>query len=264
MIRFNAMYALRLIAGASLLLPVIAPTGDRDPVIFPDNYGYTWTNQCATNYLDISATGTVLPLIASGVDSAKDEGIAIMPLSTPFEFYGQVRSEIYISSNGYIAMGNDDGGDFSNDCTLPAIPGNPNASPARIYALHDDLDGLINDGTLSTQFFASCPRLAEALGDQACTVIQWNNWSKHNTSDVIDFEVILYHTSYQIVVQYNLSNGGSEASIGLQNASARSAANFSCNSSNSIPSASSVCFYDPRSPPSGDNNLIFANSFESN
>lgn len=97
----------------------------------PDAFGYVWidSNESggpAFDYTDISGTGTALAL-------GDDEGVSV-PLPFPFEFYGDSKSDVTVSSNGYLTFGTF-GSDLSND-PIPAA-----ATPNDLIAvLWDDLN----------------------------------------------------------------------------------------------------------------------------
>ena len=99
---------------------------------------------------------------ASDSDPAEDDGGAAIALAAPFELYGQPATTLVMSSNGYLALAPslaaEDGGDFSNDAALPAIPDNARGVAARILAYHDDLSGFDTAGSGLYEYFATCPR----------------------------------------------------------------------------------------------------------
>ncbi|MEO1087664.1 MAG: hypothetical protein AAFY88_25800, partial [Acidobacteriota bacterium] len=127
------------IALAGLLLmamPVLAQgKGEPDPsdrTPFPflgggpaDTFGHvifdTPSGFCASDFIDISATGTALTFTASGIFDPNDDGGAALTLAAPFSFYGTDVTDVVVSTNGYVAMGttgglaDEDGGDFNED-----------------------------------------------------------------------------------------------------------------------------------------------------
>jgi len=227
----------------------------------PDTFGYTFFDQaeleCNANFTDISATGNVVTYTASGGFPAEDDGGAMIALGAPFNFYGTMVNSVVISSNGYIGMGAaslaaESGGDFSNDCPIPAVPDNPPAVNSRIMPYHDDLAG---DGTMGTtyyQFFATCPRAGESGGVEACTIFQWSNWGFFGGATGFDLEAILYHTSYEIAFEISDPGGvadGSSATIGIQDGTATDALQYQCNTAGSVAGALTVCNFHPAFPP---------------
>jgi len=242
----------------------------RDAPAMFDRYGYANFDaapSCPSSFIDIAASGTPLTLTASGTPLATDDGAAALPpLAQPFELYGAPVSGFVASSNGYLAaassLGAEDGGDFSNDCPLPALADNAVATQSRIMVLHDDLDG--GSGTLATQYFSTCPRVSDSGAVEACTVVEWANWSRVNVAGSFDAEVVLYHTTFEIAVQFrNLQAAYTQgATIGLQNSDATSSSQYACNGSHSV--APAACFFDPRFPPGslGVADRIFGNGFD--
>jgi hypothetical protein len=208
---------------------------------------------CGYDYIDITGTGTPLTFTASGTFPAEDDGGAAVTLAQPVNFYGTPVSDIVVSSNGYIAMGttnglaDEDGGDFSEDCPLPAVPGNAVATNARVMPFHNDLAGDGSGGAAFTEFFASCPRASETGGDEPCTIVSYDSWGLFGDPATYDMQVIMYHTSGLMVYQYDDPDGAldpTSAAIGLQNAAADDAAVYAC--AVSVPvDGNSVCSFDP-------------------
>jgi len=225
----------------------------------PDTFGYGvhyGSPECPFHFIDISDTGTPLTLTASGDDAASDEGGGVLTLLQPFELYGESITDLVVSANGYLAaaasLAKEDGGDFSNDCPLPAIPGNESGAVARIFVYHADLSGNDSGGTIYSQFFTSCPRDSDALTGEACTVVQWHQWGFAFESGTLEAQALLYHQSSQIVIQVGTNDGpDSRATVGLQDREARSTALFACDTPPVAPAGTAVCFLDPRFPLGG-------------
>jgi hypothetical protein len=223
-----------------------------------DGYGHLVSGapvDCPYSALDISASGTVLTLTASdGSVTALDDGAAVVPLAAPFEFYGQIVNAVVASTNGYVAMadslGAENGGDFSNDPYLPAVPENTPAAFGRIDVYHDELTGEPS-GQMKSQYFASCPRASEAIGAEPCTVVQWKDWSKIGNAGALDVQAILYHTSFEVVLQHAAvdASAGNSACVGIQDALAADGGAWSCNGTHPVAAGGAVCFIDPAHPP---------------
>ena len=238
-----------------------------------DGYGYqsyaSGTPQCAFDYLDASG-GSVLGLTAaSGSAPASDDGAAVLSLAAPFELYGISTSALVVSSNGYLAaaadLASEDGGDFSADCPLPTIADNTAASQSRIYVYHADLDGAPNSGLIQARYFADCPRPADTGVAGACTVVQWQNWALRGQSGAIDMQTILYHASYEIVLQYLALDAslGSTATFGTQGPDAISGHAAGCGGSRPLAQSTAICLFDPRFPPAASVvDAIFADGFD--
>jgi hypothetical protein len=234
-----------------------------------DAYGYRLLRapdaRCAANWISLDA-GQALPLVAAGEASADDDGGARIALPLAFEFYGLPREAAVLSSNGYLAFvdaeRDEDGGDWRAHCPLPAIPDNAIASFARISALQQDLE-LGSGGELQWQHFETCPRQS-ARGDEACTVMQWVGWERRGVPGLLDFQIVLYHGSWEIALQYATLDAvaAANALIGLQDDGASSAAMASCGAVEPAASGSAICFFDPRFPAGEREPLIFIDGFE--
>jgi uncharacterized repeat protein (TIGR01451 family) len=224
----------------------------------PDAFGYTVFDhddpQCDFDWVAIEGSGTTVVWTASGTEPAKDDGGAVVTLAALFELYGEPVAALVMSSNGYLAVASsldgEDGGDFSNDATLPAIPDNVAGVPARALAYHDDLSGFETGGDAYHQHFAICPRPSEALDSESCTVFQWSNWAAPAGGEAIEFEAVVYHESFEIVVQIRpaptaLSGG----TIGIQNAAANVASQY--RPPLDLTGDTAVCFLEPRFPAGG-------------
>jgi hypothetical protein len=270
----------RLLLFAMSLLAVAGAHAQRSAPSTFDSYGYrafdSHGSQCSYNYVDAS-TGSLLSLTAaSGAAPASDDGGAVVNLAAPFQLYGISGNALVASSNGYLAaapdLASEDGGDFSGDCPLPAIADNPAASQTRIYAYHADLDGAPNAGSMYAQYFAACPRAGEFGIAEACTVVQWQNWALRNQSGVLNMQAVLYHTTFEIALQYQTLDAslGSAATIGTQSNNAISGNAYSCpqptcptcrKRGRLLTPAMAVCFFDPRYMPV-QIDRIFASGFE--
>lgn len=256
----------------ALLLAATAAQAQRALPSVHDAYGYRVYDsagaQCPASYVDTSG-GTALALSASsGSASAADDGGAQVTLAAPFQFYGQPVTSIVASSNGYLAPGADfsqeDGGDFSNDCPLPAIADNPVATMARIYVYHDELAG--TSGTLNNQYFATCPRASDSGIAEACTVFTWSGWTRTGSGGALNAQAVLYHGTHEIALQYAGfdASAGAGATIGLQSTNATSGMAYGCNGQRTLAAPLAVCWFDPRYPPGSQGvvDTLFANGFE--
>jgi hypothetical protein len=210
---------------------------------------------CAHTWVDIAATGTPLALTAAGSDPAADDGGAVLTLPAPFQFFDRVVTAMVVSSNGYLAFTNsldrDSGGDFSEDCPLPAVPHPGPAVSPRILVLHDDLDGSSSGGQIVYQDAPVCPRPSEALGNEPCIVISWLDWSIPGGADTFSLQAILYLTSSQIVTSVQASTAIPSGTAGLQSHRAEVALAPGCNGGGYVAGGSSLCYFDPRYPADG-------------
>lgn len=258
---------------AILFVPVLANAGNtgRDDVLQGDAYGHRVSADaalCPYVALDISASGQALnPVAANGSVASLDDGVAEVELAQTFAFYGADWQRIAVSTNGYVAFlaepGLEDGGDFNNDPYVPSLPDNARAAAARVLAYHDELSGEDAGATLRSAHFASCPR-ASLFGDEACSVIQWKNWTRVGSSGSLDVTAVLYHTSAAIALQYAAldATAGSSACVGVQSDGAGDGLNWSCNGARLLQAGKAVCIFDPAHLPPGGNDLLFADGFE--
>ncbi len=235
------------IVGLSSTAPAQA---QRDAPTSFDAWGYRQRSSphpaCPLQWIDLGA-GTPLALAAAGDADADDDGAAAIGLPLPFRFYGEDRDAIVVSSNGYLAFAagtaDEDGGHWRSDCPLPAIPANRAARYARIHALLADLERG-DDGDLRWAHFGTCPRNA-ALGVEACTVVQWMHWRRRGSDAFVDMQVVLYHASGEIAVQYGSIDAAaaSGATFGIQDDAARSAVQLACGGAAAPTAASAACYF---------------------
>lgn len=261
------MDALKKLLLAVTLTQLLVPGclwAQRASVFADDQFGYQLSSDaaCASQWVDISASGQALSLQAAGAEAASDEGAALVSLSEAFEFYGREYLRLVVSSNAYVAfaetLAEENGADFSNDCPLPAVPDNGAAKLGRVAVLHDDLQAG-SGGEIYQAYLNPCPRPGDFPGE-ACTVIQWQNWDYHNqTGASLSFQLLLYHQSRQLVAQYQNPGAISSdsATLGLQSPRLDSAASFACNTAASVPSGGSWCATYPLSA-----EQILVNGFE--
>ena len=173
----------------------------------PDAYGYKWIDSDEPNgpayvWNDISSTGTLVnSWAATGTFEPKDEGYAgPFPLGFNFKFYGNNKSQVYISSNGLILFGTLSSNIFTN----ASIPGTaiPNEYIAPFW---DDLDGR----TQGTVHFKQ---------DGNKFIVQFTNWQRYSATGSLTFQVVLYSNG-KIIVYYNNMNATlNSATIGIENA----------------------------------------------
>jgi uncharacterized repeat protein (TIGR01451 family) len=225
----------------------------------PDAYGYVVVDQsdsrCAFDFIDIGVGGDAVWFTASDTAPADDDGGAVIPLGGPFELYGAALPGLVMSTNGYVAGASsltaEAGGDFSNDPTLPSIPDNAPAAPARLLVYHSDLNALAAAGTAYNQFFGLCPRPSESVGSEACTILQWTDWAQAGGVDTFEFQAVLYHTSFQIVYQIRPGSSGlAGGTVGIQNRDATDASQYRF-AEVGLVADTAICFFDPRYPAGG-------------
>ncbi|MBK8286300.1 MAG: hypothetical protein IPK97_16280 [Ahniella sp.] len=221
-----------------------------------DSFGYTRADStsqvCRFQAINMAAAQN-LTLVPAGNGNALDDGAAanLQLGPTPFNYYGRNLSSILMSTNGYLATAQDDGGgEFQNSCGIyPTGPEN-----GYLQVLHDDLV-VQSGGSLRRAYFSTCPRPSDAgAANQGCTVFEWNNVGRYVNSTTVDgnavVQAILYDQSYEIVYQYvtALPGNGASATIGIQDYNQSVRNEYACNTA-SAPASRSVCFFHPTAQP---------------
>ncbi len=173
----------------------------------PDAFGYKWIDSDAPNgpayvWNDITSTGTLVSgWIATGTFDPKDEGIAgPFSLGFNFKFYGNNKTNIYISSNGLILF-NTISSDIFTNASIPSssIPNE------YIAAFWDDLDGR----TQGTVHYKQEPNKF---------IVQFTNWQKYSATGSLTFQIVL-HSNGKINFYYNNMNATlTSATVGIENA----------------------------------------------
>jgi hypothetical protein len=175
----------------------------------PDAFGYKWIDSDEPNgpayaWEDITSTGTqVTNWVATGTFDPRDEGYAgPFPLGFNFKFYGNQKTNIYISSNGLILFNTVSSNIFTNASIPTAAIPNEFIAP-----FWDDLDGR-TQGTVHYK------------QDGSRFIVQFTNWQKYSATGSLTFQVVM-HSSGKILVYYNNMNATlNSATIGLENADA--------------------------------------------
>ena len=215
-----------------------------NPTGGPDTFGYVYadstTEQCAFDYIDITATGT-------SVVSGDDAGAPVNLPGPALDFYGLTVTDVAMATNGYLSTDPaDTGPDLSNDCPIPAPPSS--GSGARYYPIQDDL--ITTDGLF--EYFPNCPRASGAVLGEGCYVFQWNGVTHFGgDGSTFGFQAVLYDTSWAIVYQFLAGNpeAGSGSTTGIQNLAADDASLYACNEPTPVTSGDgAVCFYHPEFP----------------
>lgn len=229
-----------------------------------DLFGYTLVESgtgpvCGYDYVDLGENAEVLALVPGHPAAASDDLAAVLPLAEPFEFYQWPNAALVVSSNGYLAaagsLAQEDGADYSNDCSLPARADNPAAVQDRAYVYHDDLRAQ-EGGNIRHAYFTACPR-ASATGDaEPCTVVEWNRFERATalrSSQPLRAQAVLYHRSHAIVFQYASvdDSRAAQATIGLQGLDGRTARLAGCDLPDRVKPRQAMCFFDPRHRPAG-------------
>jgi subtilisin family serine protease len=173
----------------------------------PDLFGYKWRDSNEPNgpqyvWNDISSTGTLATnWVTTGTFNPKDEGYAgPFSLGFNFNFYGQEKNQIYVSSNGLILF-NTVSTDIYSNAQIPEA-GIPNEYIAPFW---DDLDG-VSSGTVHYK------------QEGSTFIIQFTGWHKYSNTGSLTFQIVL-HQNGKIVIYYNNMNATlTSATVGIENA----------------------------------------------
>ncbi len=172
----------------------------------PDAYGYKWIDSDAPGgpafvWNDISTTGTVITnWVASGTGNALDDGYAgPFPIGFNFKYYGQVKNQVWVSTNGAILLSSYTSNFYSNSQIPNAAQPNDLIAP-----FWDDLDGR-TQGTVHYK------------QDGNKFIIQFTNWQKYSASGSFTFQVVL--SGGKIFFYYKTMTGTvTNATVGIENA----------------------------------------------
>ncbi len=173
----------------------------------PDNFGYEWIDSDEPNgpayvWNDISATGTLVTnWVPTGTFNATDEGYAgPINLGFNFKFYAGTKTDVYLSSNGYITFAPITTNTFTNT-SIPTA----GAPDEIICPFWDDLD-------------AKSPGTVHYKQDGNKMIIQWTNYQRYSGTASYTFQVVLY-SSGKIMIYYNNVTGTLDgATVGIENA----------------------------------------------
>ena len=183
----------------------------------PDTFGYTWSNSYDTDgptYSWIDSSGS-LDRVVNG-DDVRGE------ISLPFDFYyyGAWYNNLWLTTNGWASFGADPTSSYYINATIPSTSGPENM----VAAFWDDLkvgQSTYTDyggGTIRTKTVGTTP-------DRQFVII-WQDAARSPSpyDDFATFEIILFETSNNIVIQYYDVSFGSEydngtsATVGIENA----------------------------------------------
>lgn len=172
----------------------------------PDLFGYQWIDSDEPDgpvyqWDDIAATGTeVTNWTPTGTFNALDEGYAgPFDFGFNFKYYGNVRTQIFCSSNGFLSFAPLTSNSFSN-ATIPSTA-EPNDI---ILPFWDDLDGK----TTGKVYY-------KAEGNKF--TIQYNEWLRYSGTGTYTYQVVIY-SSGKIMFYYKSMTGSvTGASVGMEN-----------------------------------------------
>ncbi len=173
----------------------------------PDAFGYKWIDSNEPNgpqyvWDDIVSTGTLVTnWTATSTFNPKDEGYAgPFPLGFNFKFYGNIKTQIYVSSNGVILFSPITSNIYTN-ATIPSTEV-PNEFIAPFW---DDLDG-VSSGTVHYK------------QDGNRFIVQFTGWHRYSNQGSLTFQVVLYSSGKIMVYYNNMSGTLNSATIGIENA----------------------------------------------
>lgn len=173
----------------------------------PDAFGYKWIDSDDPNgpayvWNDISTTGTaVTNWTPTGTFSGTDEGYAgPFNLGFNFKFYGQTKTQVYLSSNGYLMFSTLSANTYTNASIPTAAIPNEIISP-----FWDDLD-------------AKAPGTVHYKQEGNSFIIQWTNYQLYSGTASYTFQAVL-HSSGKILFYYKTMTGTvNSATVGIENA----------------------------------------------
>jgi hypothetical protein len=162
-----------------------------DTIAAPDGSEPTYS------YVDISSSGTVIPIGSHTVSSA-------IPLGFSFSYYGTSYSQLYVSSNGFLSFRVNQGEGCCGGYGIPQA-GAPNALITGLWAhLHPNTANVYykTQGTAPAREF----------------ILQFKNVVNYDTGSPENWEIVLSETSNQILVRYaNANSAGATTTGGIEN-----------------------------------------------
>ncbi|MCX6629655.1 MAG: hypothetical protein NTW28_18715 [Candidatus Solibacter sp.] len=173
-----------------------------------DAGGYTATDSAVYSFIDLVGGGGSASVLAG-----TDDGVALVTLPFPFQFYGKSYTLVCTSANGLLTFVTSAAEcapsvDFANtDVTSTALPGD---APA-VMPFWTDLTFQVSGGGAvyyQTQGAAGSRRF----------VLEWSNAYPQGSGNPVTFEAILYEGSNKVLFQYqtvDLGAGNPAARGGL-------------------------------------------------
>ncbi len=163
----------------------------------PDEFGYIWFDSDEQNapefqWIDITDVGTPLSL--------GDDDYESIELPFPFPFYGEIKTNVLISSNGYLTFG-EDGSDYSND----PIPDTTDPDDF-IAPFWEDLNP--RDGGQILYYYDQ---------DSNRIIVEWYEVPHFQGTGTYTFEAVLYPSGDIIFNYLDMEGVTDEATIGIEN-----------------------------------------------
>ena len=154
----------------------------------------------AFSFVDISATGTRLPL--------GDNQVSAAPIGFTFNFYGRATSQVFVSSNGFLSFVGQQGAGCCAGGLIPD-PGCPNEVIAGFWTF---LDPTASGAGVYYQTLGGAPTRR--------FIVEFKAVPLSIGTPLTTWEIILYEGSNEIQVQYvSADSDGRTASAGTENAS---------------------------------------------
>jgi hypothetical protein len=194
----------------------------------PDDFGYTWDDSVAMNWID-ATSGTKTGM--SGSSNGQRAGPINLPFS--FNYYENTYDSIYIAASGYLS--------FEDEGTWPWQPNIPSpAQPNNIVAPYAAPFDLANSGSTNRVYYAS-----GGTAPNRYFVVEWYKVEFYY-DEFYTFEVIL-HENGDIVFQYqtmSYGNGWACGDSGIEDSAGLDGLSY-IGSCNKAPSNKAVRFYRP-------------------
>jgi len=202
----------------------------------PDAFGYVYKDSDEPDgptfaFIDISSSGTAIPL--------GDDDSANVPIGFTFNFYGQDYTTVNVGSNGYLKFTTGSTALWTNDCPIPDATGPDTA----IYAFWDDLDPS-SGGAVYYE--------TRGVSPNQVFIVQYNQipFSNDPGSGTVVFEVLLYESSHEILIEYQDVEGSIRKTGGLATQGIESQAGYGptglmykgCNAANNLKNSLAVLY----------------------
>jgi hypothetical protein len=182
----------------------------------PDAASYLATDSTVYSFVDLVGGGGSASVLAG-----TDDGVALLTLPFPFQYYGNSYTLVCASVNGmlrFVASAADctPTVDFANtDLTTTAPP----ANPAAVMPLWTDL-------TFQKAGAGAIYYQTQGAPGSRRFVLEWNNAYPQSSANPVTFEVLLYEGSNKVLFQYQTvdlgpgdpSSNGARATVGIRDA----------------------------------------------
>ena len=171
----------------------------------PDVFGYDYIDSSEANgptfrTSTFRARGTQLPNPGDDVETMG------LPLGFDFDFYGATFSQFGIDSNGYLKF-TSGRSDFTNNCGYSELD-----HPDMVAPYWDDLSPQLPGAAIYYETRSPCDTYPPGSTAASCLVVQYQDVPHFNSTNLENFEAILYDDN-DIVFQYSTTYNGEQ---GLQ------------------------------------------------